>query len=229
MTFNRNEFITADKLEKNEKNDVETKSVEIIDEKTENVEKQTNIQDLPVTVNVTADITTDGELPDYAILNPNLHMETKVAVATRVANCLSDLIEQQGLVKRGINKKEPEKPYVLVEGWEILGTMLGIVPVTRIVDEMKNKNNRTVGFKARATLYRNPIVENGEIVGGELLSTAEAYATKDGFQKEFFSMASMAQTRALGKAYRMTLSWIMKMAGYEPTPAEEMPDFNKKN
>ena len=38
-------------------------------------------------------------------------------------------------------------------------------------------------------------------------------------------MMSMAQTRALGKAYRMALGWIMKMAGYEATPAEEMPDF----
>ena len=35
----------------------------------------------------------------------------------------------------------------------------------------------------------------------------------------------MAQTRALGKAYRMALSWIVKMADYEPTPAEEMPRF----
>ena len=34
---------------------------------------------------------------------------------------------------------------------------------------------------------------------------------------------SMAATRATGKAARLAFSWIVKLAGYEPTPAEEMP------
>ena len=164
-------------------------------------------------------------LPDYAILNPDIPMRTKMAVATDVANCLHDLIQTQGLVKKGLNKSNPEAEYVLVEGWEVLGTMLGIVPVTEVVEEMKNDKGRIIGFKARATLYQNPVLEDGKVVDGTVLSTAEAYATRDGFQKEYFSMASMSQTRALGKAYRMALSWIIKMAGFEPTPAEEMPKF----
>jgi hypothetical protein len=41
-------------------------------------------------------------------------------------------------------------------------------------------------------------------------------------------MASMAQTRALGKAFRMALSWIMKMAGFEGTYAEDMEGFRGK-
>ena len=32
----------------------------------------------------------------------------------------------------------------------------------------------------------------------------------------------MAQTRAIGKAYRNLLGWVMKLAGYETTPSEEM-------
>ena len=43
-------------------------------------------------------------LPDYAILNPDIPMRTKMAVATDVANCLHDLIQTQGLVKKGLNK-----------------------------------------------------------------------------------------------------------------------------
>jgi hypothetical protein len=35
----------------------------------------------------------------------------------------------------------------------------------------------------------------------------------------------MAQTRAIGKAYRNLLAWLMKAAGFEATPAEEM-DFD---
>jgi len=42
-----------------------------------------------------------------------------------------------------------------------------------------------------------------------------------------YARRSMAQTRATGKACRMSFSWIMKLAGYEPTPAEEMPDYEQ--
>ena len=167
----------------------------------------------------------ENTLPDYAILNPEIPMSTKVGVATNVANCLAPLVRNQGLVVKGLNTKDKEAEYVTVEGWEVLGTMLGIVPDTRIVEEMKNDKDRTIGFKARATLYQNPTFTDGKITGGHVLATAEAYCTRDDFQKKYFSMASMAQTRALGKAYRMALSWIMKMAGFESTYAEDMEAF----
>jgi len=32
----------------------------------------------------------------------------------------------------------------------------------------------------------------------------------------------MAQTRAIGKAYRNVIGWVIKLAGYEGTPSEEM-------
>jgi hypothetical protein len=32
----------------------------------------------------------------------------------------------------------------------------------------------------------------------------------------------MTQTRAIGKAYRNVIGWVMKTAGHEVTPAEEM-------
>jgi hypothetical protein len=34
----------------------------------------------------------------------------------------------------------------------------------------------------------------------------------------------MAMTRSVGKAFRINHSWMMKIAGFEPTPAEEMPE-----
>ena len=167
----------------------------------------------------------NSQLADYEILNPEIPMSVKVGVATNVANCLSDLIKSQGLVKKGLNKKDPDAEYVLVEGWEVLGTMLGIVPITEIVEPICNDKGKVRGYKARAYLYRNPVMENGKIIGGTLIATTEASATVEGFQKDTASMMSMAQTRALGKAYRMALSWIMKMAGYEGTPAQEMSTF----
>lgn len=169
----------------------------------------------------------NGSLPDYAILNPEIPMSQKVDVATNVANCLAPLVKTQGLTVKGLNKKKPDAEYVTVEGWEVLGTMLGIVPVTTIIEEMTNDKGHIVGYRARATLYQNPIIENDEIVGGTVIARAEATADRSGFQKDLFAIASMSQTRALGKAYRMGLSWIMKMAGFEGTPAEEMPKFKK--
>ena len=179
-------------------------------------------------VNEIAVVDQEQTLPDYAILNPEIPMAVKVDVAANVANTLAPLVKQQGLTVKGLNNNDPEAEYVTVEGWEVLGTMLGIVPDTRIVEEMKNDKGRVIGFKARATLYQNPVLDDGKIVGGTVLSTAEAYCTKDDFQKKFFSMASMAQTRALGKAYRMALSWIIKMAGFEATFAEDMQGFRGK-
>ena len=164
-------------------------------------------------------------LPDYAILNPEIPMSAKVGVATNVANTLAPLVRDQGLTVKGLNRSNKEAEYVTVEGWEVLGTFLGIVPVTTIIKEIKNKQDRTVGYVARATLYQNPIIQNDEIVGGTVIARAEAQADRSGFQKDMFAIASMAQTRALGKAYRMGLSWIMKMAGFEGTPAEDMPKF----
>ena len=178
---------------------------------------------------ITSDVPTVQEqtqtLPDYAILNPEVPMSAKVGVATNVANTLAPLVREQGLTVKGLNRSNKEAEYVTVEGWEVLGTFLGIVPVTTIIEDMTNDKGRVIGYKARATLYQNPIIENDEIVGGTVIARAEAQADRSGFQKDLFAIASMAQTRALGKAYRMGLSWIMKMAGFEGTFAEDMPKF----
>ena len=166
-----------------------------------------------------------SDLPDYAILNPEISMSAKIEVATNVANHLAPLVRNQGLVVKGLNRGNSEAEYVTVEGWEVLGTFLGIVPVTTTIAEITNDKKRIVGYRARATLYQNPIIENDEIVGGTVIARAEAQANKQGFQKDLFAIESMAQTRALGKAYRMGLGWVMKMAGFEGTFAEDMPTY----
>ena len=189
------------------------------------VEVVTDEIEEPATEIVVAD---EKQLPDYAILNPEIPMSAKVDVATNVANTLAPLVRNQGLVVTGLNRSNKEAEYVTVEGWEVLGTFLGIVPVTTIISEIKNDKDRIIGYVARATLYQNPVIENDEIVGGTVIARAEAQADKSGFQKDLFAIASMAQTRALGKAYRMGLAWVMKMAGFEGTFAEDMPRYRGK-
>jgi hypothetical protein len=65
------------------------------------------------------------------------------------------------------------------------------------------------------------------ITSGQLVATGVALCSnfersKKGFDE--YAILSMAQTRAIGKAYRNLLAWLMKAAGFEATPAEEM-DF----
>lgn len=49
---------------------------------------------------------------------------------------------------------------------------------------------------------------------------------KSGFDE--YSVNSMSQTRSIGKAYRNLLGFVMKAAGMETTPAEEMDEVNKR-
>jgi hypothetical protein len=62
---------------------------------------------------------------------------------------------------------------------------------------------------------------------GQLVATGVAICSNFEHSKKRFdeyAILSMAQTRAIGKAYRNLLAWLMKAAGFEATPAEEM-DF----
>ena len=202
------------------------------------IKKEPQQEELPFPVNVevvedeqvetsteVAVIDQQASLPDYAILNPDIPMSIKVGIATNVANTLAPVVREQGLVVKGLNSRDKDKEYVMVEGWEVLGTFLGITPVTTTIAELKNDKGRVVGYRARGTLYQNAIIENDEIVGGTIIARAEAQANRDGFQRDLFAIESMAQTRALGKAYRMGLGWIMKLAGFEGTFAEDMPKY----
>ena len=121
------------------------------------IKNQTTEEELPFPVEVvTEEEMTDDQktqeltvmeetkpLPDYAILNPEIPMSAKVGVATNVANTLAPLVRDQGLTVKGLNRSNKEAEYVTVEGWEVLGTFLGIVPVTTIIKEIKNKQDRT--------------------------------------------------------------------------------------
>jgi len=73
------------------------------------------------------------------------------------------------------------------------------------------------GFKAKAQVID---VKTGSVVG-----SAEAYCMTDEpnwKHKPLFQLASMAQTRASSKAYANIYKYVAILAGYEPTPGEEM-------
>ena len=128
-----------------------------------------------------------------------------------VAGALADAVKNGHMsVRIGSNE------YVKVEGWSMCGAMLGVFPRPLSVDEIRNPDGDLVGFRATVEL----VTRDGGVCGG-----AVALCTKDEprwAQAEWNHIASMAQTRATAKAYRQTLGFIMPMAGYAATPAEEM-------
>ncbi len=113
------------------------------------------------------------------------------------------------------------KEYVNVEGWQYAGSRLGLVPV---VAELTNTSTETeLKYNAKVELIN---LTTNQVVGTGFSVCSNKEPGKRNYQE--FAIASMAQTRAIGKAYRNILAWIIRAAGYEPTPAEEM-DYQGNN
>lgn len=131
---------------------------------------------------------------------------------------LSDIRVFSGEVKKFINENKlwtnvQGRPYVLVDGWCVMGGMLGITPVVTALEDISNE--KEVKYRAMVELRRG-----SDVVSSGVAICSNKESGKANFAE--FAIASMAQTRAIGKAYRIYLGWIMKMAGFESTPLEEM-------
>lgn len=138
--------------------------------------------------------------------------------ATEVANLLAPIIEQKKLYKTIPNKKDPDHPskHVYVDGWTTMGAMLGVFPRTAFSKRVEREGE--IIYESRVELFRT----SGEMVGaGEAVCSSRE--NNWGYRDEY-AIKSMSQTRATGKAYRLSFSWIMGLAGYSSTPAEEMAE-----
>jgi hypothetical protein len=130
----------------------------------------------------------------------------RLAAAKRVAGALKAEIEAAGMVQR-IGGRE----HVRVEGWQTLGAMAGVT--TRIAWSRPLDD----GWEARAEV----ITADGRIIGsGEGMCT---HAERNWIRRDAYALRSMAQTRAVSRALRGVLAFVMTLAGHDTTPAEEMP------
>lgn len=134
--------------------------------------------------------------------------EESLKEASRYASILVEVVKRGKLAVR-IQGRE----YIQCEGWTTLAKLVGYVPTIIEVHGSKSP----MGYVARAGL-RN-------IKTGTIEVEAESACFREGAWKnrEWFALRSMAQTRAVAKACRIALSYIVALAGYAPTPAEEMP------
>lgn len=117
------------------------------------------------------------------------------------------------------------KEFVNCEGWQYAGCRLGIMPVIEGLTQIKNDLDSTeIKYEAKVKLLD---LRTNQIVGTGFAICSNKESSKKYYQE--FAIASMAQTRAIGKAYRNILAWIIRAAGYEPTPAEEMDYIQVNN
>jgi len=143
--------------------------------------------------------------PSYSLINKDSMLQ--------LASELSKLIKEKGL-----SSNIQGKQFVNVEGWQFAGASLGLMPI--ITDTKDLSNETTIKYMATCEV-RN--INTGQLVATGIALCTNAEKTKRYFDE--YAILSMAQTRAIGKAYRNLLAWLMKAAGFEATPAEEM-DFD---
>lgn len=159
----------------------------------------------------------------------------KITVPTKSVNLASpkEMIDFATELKKFIVEQKLFTPiqgknYVNVEGWQFAGAATGILPVIKELYKADPSQALSLEQAVKETSTSNEIryraeVElqtlDGKVVGYGIAICSNKEAGR-GKQDEYV-IASMAQTRAIGKAYRNTLAWLIKMAGYETVPAEE--------
>ena len=130
--------------------------------------------------------------------------------ATEASKALQEIL--RGKSKPVIFNKEQ---YLEFEDWQTVGKFYGVCAKT--VETKSVDFDGVRGFEARAVVI--------DIRTGMEISAADSMCLSDEpnwSKKPLFQLRSMAQTRACAKALRNVLAWVVVLAGYKPTPAEEM-------
>lgn len=107
--------------------------------------------------------------------------------------------------------------YLEFEDWQTIGKFYGVT--AKVVHTGYLDLGSAQGFEATAVAFHPQTGMN--------LSSAESICMNDEKNwsfKPLYQLKSMAQTRACAKALRNVFSWVVVLAGYKPTPAEEMEE-----
>jgi hypothetical protein len=150
------------------------------------------------------------EKPSYSLINK----DSMLSLSTE----LSRLI-----IEKKLSSNIQGKQYVNVEGWMFAGASLGLMPIITETTDLTRRGTEPgqveIKYMAKCEV-RN--INTGQLVATGVAICSNFEQSKKRFDE--YAILSMAQTRAIGKAYRNLLAWLMKAAGFEATPAEEM-DF----
>lgn len=154
------------------------------------------------------EVGTDVELRSPAPLNLFRAADPGEVIvkAAETAKPLAEVIRKQKLYKTIQGKN-----HVFVEGWTLLGSMLGVFPVVVWTRKLDN------GWEARV---------EARTMAGATVGAAEAQCLRTEARwksADDYAIRSMAQTRATSRAMRGPLGFVIQLAGFQPEPAEDMP------
>lgn len=151
---------------------------------------------------------------------PNAHLtlqrspELVIKEAQQAAKQLANIVEQSKsfIVING-------KKHLYFEAWQTIAAFHGITADVEWTKPLlsTDPDQHLLGFECRAFAH-NPVT-------GTVLTHAEAecrFDEKNWKGRDKYALRSMVQTRAMAKALRNVMAWQVVLAGYKPTPAEEM-------
>ena len=148
--------------------------------------------------------------------NPAQAVAYAAQVSTQIASVLA---EGNGYVT--IQRKK----HITIEGWQSLAAMTGHsveVQWSRPIEGMEPNGKGVRAWEARAVVTD----QNGRVVAaGESMADPAESAP---WTKSNFSVRSMAQTRAMSRALSSRMRYIVQLAGFAGTPAEEMSDSDRE-
>lgn len=156
-----------------------------------------------------------------------------LAEAKRAAEALRDIVSKKAdpVVFNG-------ERYLEFEDWATCARFFGVTAKVKSTSFVQYGD--VVGFEATAEAI---IMATGQVISSGdamCLNDEDKWSTRpkyeyqdqpDGKKKKIkigdvsvplFQLRSMAQTRACAKALRIPFSWVVVLAGYKPTPAEEL-------
>lgn len=151
-----------------------------------------------------------------------------LAEAKKAAQALMTVVSQ---------KKNPviinKEQYLEFEDWQTVARFYGVT--AKVVKTSLIDLGGVKGYEATAEVIRN---NDGMVISSadsmclndeEKWSTRAKYEYVNGSKEKvgdipvpLFQLRSMAQTRACAKALRNVLAWVVVLAGFKPTVAEEM-------
>jgi hypothetical protein len=135
----------------------------------------------------------------------------QIEQASDMARLLKDVVNKAGLAKKLGGTKE----HLEFEAWQTIARWHHCTPSTEWTRPIKN-GEEIIGWEARV----NVIDADGRVIGSsEGMCMADEKNWKG---KPSYALRSMAQTRTAGKALRSLFAHVAVLAGYSPTPAEEM-------
>jgi hypothetical protein len=171
-------------------------------------------------------------------VNESTEIVRELSVAREPTVVLEEARKAAAALKDVIGKKSKPvimngEQYLEFEDWQTVARFYGVS--AKVVSTNPVQLGDVIGFEARAVAYHIKTDQEISAADAMCLNDEPKWSMRAKYEYRnnervkvgeepvpLFQLRSMAQTRACAKALRNCLAWVVVLAGYKPTPAEEM-------